>query len=130
MSSQPKSAPQITSQIEQCIENCLYCHRLCLEAIMYCLEMGGQHADSSHLQLLLDCTEICQTSANFMLRGSELHAALCDVCAKVCERCAESCEQFGEDAKMQACAAICHRCAESCQLMVVNVAQKVQLDSQ
>jgi len=125
MPSQPKSAPQITSQIEQCIENCLYCHRLCLEAITYCLEKGEQQAESSHLRLLLDCAEICQTSADFMLRGSEVHTTLCTACAQICERCAESCERFGEDAKMQACAAICHRCAESCQLMVMNAAQKV-----
>jgi hypothetical protein len=124
MPSQPKTVPQIVSQTEQCIENCLYCHRLCLETITHCLEMGGEHAEASHIKLLLDCAEICQTSANFMLRSSDLHPSLCAICAQICEQCAEHCERFSEDAKMQACAAICRRCAESCQLIVANAAPK------
>jgi hypothetical protein len=32
--------------------------------------------------LLLDCAEICQTAANFMLRNSELHSRTCAVCAR------------------------------------------------
>jgi len=79
--------------------------------------MGGKHAEASHIQLLLACAEICQTSANFMLLGSDLHARTCGVCAEVCEQCATSCEQMGNDAQMQACAEACRRCAESCQRM-------------
>ena len=33
--------------------------------------------------VLLDCAEICQTSANFMLRGSPLHTNTCAACAIV-----------------------------------------------
>ena len=84
---------------------------------MHCLQMGGRHAEAGHLQLLLDCAEICQTSANFMTRGSELHNRTCAVCAEICERCAEDCEQFGDEALMKACAETCRRCAESCRQM-------------
>lgn len=56
--------------------------------------MGGRHAEDAHIQLLLDCAEICQTSANFMLRGSELHGRTCAVCADACQRCAASCRQM------------------------------------
>ena len=75
-----------------------------------------RHAEAAHIRLLLDCAEICQTSANFMLRGSDLHARVCAVCAEVCERCAQDCETFEEDF-MQACAQECRRCAESCRRM-------------
>jgi len=79
--------------------------------------MGGEHAEAGHIRLLLDCAEICQTSANFMLRMSELHGQTCDVCADVCGRCAEDCERFGDDQMMQQCAAACRSCAESCHEM-------------
>jgi hypothetical protein len=66
---------------------------------------------------MMDCAAICQTSADFMLRGSPLHTLTCGVCAEVCERCAASCEKFPEDAMMQQCAETCQSCAASCREM-------------
>ena len=103
--------------MQRCIQECLQCHRSCLEIVTHCLRTGGTHAEAGHIRLLLDCAEICQTSANFMLRGSDLHTHTCGVCAEVCERCARSCEQMGNDEQMQACAEVCRRCAESCRQM-------------
>ncbi len=79
--------------------------------------MGGQHAEARHITTLLDCAEICQTSANFMLRGSELHTRTCAVCADVCQRCAEESDRMGNDVQMRACAEACRHCAESCRRM-------------
>lgn len=107
----------MSAEMEQCISNCLECHRICEETAAYCEQMGGEHAEPTHLRRLHDCAQICITSADFMLRGSDLHPQVCGICAQVCERCAESCEQFGEDAQMQECAEICRRCAESCRQM-------------
>jgi hypothetical protein len=59
---------------------------------------GGEHAAAPHVTRLLDCTEIGQTSANFMLRGSDIHTRTCWICAEVCERCAQDCERMGDDA--------------------------------
>lgn len=101
----------------QCIQNCSDCHRICLETVTYCLQQGGHYAEATHIRTLLDCAEICQTSANFMIRGSEFHPQTCGVCAEVCERCAESCAQMGNDTQMQACADMCRRCAASCRQM-------------
>jgi len=84
--------------------------------------MGGMHAEEAHIKLLLDCAEICQTSANFMLRSSDLHAEICRACAVVCERCAEDCERMGDDVEMQRCAQTCRRCAESCRQMAAMMA--------
>ncbi len=105
----------------QCIQECLSCHSICLQTVAYCLSMGGKHADPGHIGLLLDCAQSCQTSADFMLRGSPLHARACGFCAEVCEQCAQSCEQMGDDAQMKACAAECRRCAESCRRMASMV---------
>ena len=100
----------------------LGCHAICVETVTHCLEMGGKHAEAAHIRLLLDCAEICQTSANFMLRGSDLHGRTCGVCAEVCERCAQDCERFGDDEHMQACAKACRSCAASCRKMASSMA--------
>lgn len=114
----PSHATGKASQnMQQCIQECLDCHRICLETVSYCLQQGGQHAEARHISTLLSCAEICQTSANFMLLGTELHKFTCGACAEVCEQCAASCEQMANDAQMQACAETCRRCAESCRQM-------------
>lgn len=103
--------------MKACIDECEKCHRVCVETVRYCLEKGGRHAAPKHILLLIDCAEICQTNANFMLRGSAVHQAICGACAKTCERCAESCESIGDDAQVKACAKTCRACAESCRNM-------------
>ena len=104
--------------MHECINNCTNCHNICMETVMHCLQMGGKHAEAVHIRLLLDCAEICATSANFMLRGSDLHPRTCAVCAEACERCADDCERIGpDDQMMQRCAEMCRRCADSCRRM-------------
>lgn len=100
-----------------CIEECQNCHTSCLSAVGHCLTLGGQHAEPSHIALLLDCSEICETSANFMIRGSSRHARICAACADVCRACEEDCRRFGDDDMMRQCADACRRCAESCETM-------------
>jgi Domain of Unknown Function (DUF326) len=114
--------PTTTHDLEQCIENCTRCHRICLEttAIHFRGEGGGSERESL-IRLLLDCAEICQTSANFMIRGSELHGHTCAACAAVCERCAEECDKVGEDPHMAACAEICRACAQTCREMAAAI---------
>jgi hypothetical protein len=106
-----------TSHMQQCIDDCTQCHDICLETVNHCLQMGGKHAEAGHIRLMLDCAEICQTSANFMLRRSEVHGRTCGVCAEVCRRCAEDCERFSDDEQMTACAEMCRRCSSSCEEM-------------
>jgi hypothetical protein len=103
--------------MQACISHCQGCHAVCLVTAQACLEMGSQHAAAGHIRLLLDCAEICQTSANFMLRGSPLHVFTCGACAEACERCAEACATFWGDAMMHTCAETCQACAESCRKM-------------
>jgi hypothetical protein len=108
---------RLTEEMLRCIRNCLNCHSLCEVTAMHCLHLGGSYAAPDHIRLLLDCAEICRTSAGFMLRGSDLHPRTCAVCAEVCQRCAEECERFGDDAQMRSCAEACRICATSCREM-------------
>src|SRR3954462_6645680 len=99
-------------EMEKCIENCLRCHHVCLEMAMnHCLETGGKHTEPQHFRLMINCAEICQTSANFMLSGSDLHGLTCGVCAEVCLRCAADCKEIGD---MEECVNACEKCADSC----------------
>jgi hypothetical protein len=107
--------------MRECIRNCVDCHSVCLQSVTDCLEIGGKHAEAGHIRLLLDCAAICQTSADFMLRDSDLHTKTCAVCAEICQQCAEACERF-DDARMQACATTCRQCAASCWQMAGAVA--------
>ena len=108
---------QPTQEMERCIALCQECHEVCLRNVPHCLEKGGKHAAASHIRMLLDCAEICETSANFMIRGSELHTETCRACSEVCQRCASDCQRLGDDPEMQECADVCLRCAESCAQM-------------
>ena len=103
--------------MSDCVAECEKANRACLETLRHCLEKGGPHVAPAHVQLLLDCAEICQMTANFMLRGSAVHGVACGACAEVCERCVESCETFSGDSKMAACAETCRTCAKSCREM-------------
>jgi hypothetical protein len=114
-------SPQyVDPNLRECIASCIECGTLCMATVPHCLERGGPHADPGHIRLLLDCAEICQTSANFMVRGSELHARTCGLCAEICDDCAAECERLGDDAQMEACARACQRCADSCRRMAAS----------
>lgn len=106
-----------SSEMSQCISDCLDCAAVCIETISHCLGMGGKHATPEHIGLMQTCAEICTVSANAMLRGVHAHSATCTACAEICRSCAESCESMGDDEAMRRCADTCRRCAESCRAM-------------
>jgi hypothetical protein len=64
---------------------------------------------------MMNCAEICQTSANFMLSSSSHHAQVCRICAEICDACAESCDKLDG---MEDCAKACRDCARQCRTMV------------
>lgn len=104
-----------STRLQDCIDECLQCQSVCLEELMnHCLEMGGDHLQPDHVRLMMNCADICQASARFMMTNSRLHHLTCDVCAQVCEECARSCEAIGE---MQRCVDACRSCSESCRRM-------------
>ena len=97
------------------IEACSRCHQVCLQTAMnFCLSQGGKHVEASHFRLMMNCAMICETSANFMLSGSDYHQRICGVCAEICEACAADCEGLGD---MDECVETCRSCAASCRQM-------------
>jgi hypothetical protein len=115
---QRTTAHTIDASMRECIDNCLSCYAICEETKAHCIRTGGRHVEAEHLGTLADCIRLCEMSANFMLRTSELHGEVCRVCAEACERCARSCEQVDKnDEVMRRCAEECRRCAASCRQM-------------
>ena len=110
-------AQQMSTEMQECMEECQFCHSTCTETISYCLNKGGMHAEASHIRLLMDCAQICQVAGDYMLRGSDLHGITCRACAEVCERGARDCERFGDEEQMKLCAQACRDCADSCRKM-------------
>jgi hypothetical protein len=101
--------------MQSCIDICNRCAQTCLQTAMnQCLEMGGRHVEPDHFRLMMNCAEICQLSANFMLSNSRFHPRTCEVCAEICEACAMSCDSISN---MEACASICRECSDSCKQM-------------
>lgn len=100
---------------QDCIEECLRCYRTCFEmAMTHCLEMGGRHVAAPHFRIMMACSEICRTTAHFMLMRSEHERHLCRECAEICEQCAKDCEALGD---MDECVAQCRACAKTCRAM-------------
>lgn len=105
----------LNPEMQTCADECLRCHAVCLrEAMNHCLETGGRHVEPDHFRLMMNCAEICRTSADFLLSGSDLHRLTCGACAQVCEACAQSCEDVGG---MEECVQACRRCAATCRKM-------------
>lgn len=110
--------------VQQCIEECLNCHAACTMTAQYALAEGGEKGDPSLVGVLLDCAEICQTSANFLLRGSPYHASTCTACADLCRACEEACRAFPDDEQLAHCAELCAACADACDQMVAMDAEE------
>lgn len=109
--------------MHKCIDLCQDCYALCTKTIGHCLQLGGRHAAPEHIRLFLDCAQICDTTAQYLLRGSSLHERMCGLCAEVCRQCADSCVQVaGDDQMVKQCVELCRTCAGSCERMTSKVA--------
>ena len=104
-------------EMQESIEVCLNCHAACTMTIQHCLAIGGTHSEINLVGVLLDCADLCQASANFMLRGSPFHVVTCSACAELCRACAEACRAVEGDEQIQHCAEVCDECAISCEQM-------------
>jgi hypothetical protein len=106
-----------SGKLEECIQNCRDTHEVTLQTLSYCMQRGGRHASLDSLKLLMDCAEITQSCANFMLRGSDVYVVVCGACAEVCEESARAVSALSDDFQMKICAEIMRRCADSCHQM-------------
>lgn len=105
----------LQDQMQDCIQDCLNSHSTCTDGAMSVLNQGGK---PDFVRLLLDCAEICQTAAHFMMRDSELQGYVNEACSEVSTRCAERCFLEG----MTDCGNACRATANSTEQMVKMMA--------
>ena len=107
---------KITTKMENCIQECQECERVCQETLsQVCMVKGGEHMAPEHVMIMQDCVEICRLAADFMMRGSKNHAEVCSLCADICRQCADECEGMSG---MEKCVEVCEKFAESCEEMI------------
>lgn len=112
-----------TADMGRCIQLCQECHAICTQTIAHCVKLGGRHIAHDHIQLLLDCAQMCVTNVDYMLRESAFHGRVCGLCSEMCRLCAESCEPVAaDDPQVKQCIEMCRRCAESCEKMSSSAA--------
>ncbi len=104
----------LSIELREGIIECRRCQDACLDTVTHALRRGGRYAGEDVVGALLDATDVCRTSIDFLRRGSPLRTRTCGVCAEICERAAEACKTFAEDPVMRACAEACRRCAAAC----------------
>lgn len=101
--------------LQECIEQCFNCHATCTTTVQHCLAAGGALADQSVVGVLIDCAEMAQVSASFMLRGSAYHMVTAAACAELCRTAEEACRPHSGDERLLRCAEVCAACAECCE---------------
>jgi hypothetical protein len=111
-----------SQSIQNATRNAQDCEAICTQTIQYCLDVGGAHANASHIRLMQDCADVCAATTKVLLRGSSHHAELGAACASLCDACAASCEKYIGDAQLKACANQCLLCAAACRQMASSTA--------
>lgn len=107
-----------TKMMQECIQHCMECHRVCTETVSHVLHGGHAHNEASHLIALLDCAQMCGLHADFMARRSPHHRHLAKECAEICTACAVLCTAHPDaDGQMEKCAQVCRVCADHCTKM-------------
>jgi hypothetical protein len=107
-----------TETMQDCIKNCLECHRLCTATVAHVLHGGHSHDEAPHLVALLDCAQMCLLHADFMARSSPHQQHIAKECAEICSACATLCEAHPDpDGQIKECARACRECATSCGAM-------------
>ena len=84
----------------------------CNAAFAYCTQQD-EIEDPELLACMVDCVDLCTTTASFIVRGSEHADDLREVCAELAKCVEESCEEYGDDEVLTACADACRGAYEA-----------------
>ena len=99
---------------QSCVDLCTRTHNRALQAAMvHCVPAGAHGIGESLCTLLLNCSDISQMTANFLLNDSPYKVSVLRLCAEICEACASACAGI-ED--LEECAAACRACAVQCRV--------------
>ena len=104
-------------RFQRCIDACIACASQCKDCASECLKEDDVRMLGPCIQLDMECSLVCISTAQLMMIGGENASLLCSACAEVCVLCAEECQKHDID-HCQRCAQECRKCAEECRTMV------------
>ena len=91
---------------------CLRAHQACEDAVAQALR--GEDAVDDRVGTLLDCADVCRTTARYIRYGSPLLRGTAGVAAELCARAAEACAALAAVPVMAAHAEALQRAAGCC----------------
>ena len=93
---------------------CLRAHEACEAAVAQALRAQEGEALNECVGALLDCADVCRTTARHIRHGSPLLRGTAGVAAELCERAAEACLALPSGPAGQTWAEACRRAAAGC----------------
>lgn len=108
---------RMANGMERCLQHCEIAHEVCLELADWCLRKGGAWADPETIKALEDGSDIARLAADFMIRDSQRHPAVCRACSSILEECARRLENLPEDELISRGIEPCRRCSQSCEAL-------------
>lgn len=102
-------------EAERCIDALQACYAVCMRSVSYGYVKESGPLQEEHVRLMIDCAEMCQTAANFLIRESDHYLRICREAAEICKDLVSSCE--GVDG-MEGILSICDECVSACRVIV------------
>jgi hypothetical protein len=93
---------------------CLRAHEACEAAVAHALRAQEGEAVDERVGALLDCADVCRTTARHIRYGSPLLRGTAGVAAELCERAAEACLALAHTPALPTWAEACRRSAACC----------------
>jgi hypothetical protein len=110
-------------EIQEFLDLCLDCHRICLKTASYCLD----RCEGIDIKHFLSCAEAVNACASDLLLNRSDAYNSCLEASKSCVICAQEASKHAEDLQMQKCMNISQECAEACLQMSVKL-QRIEKD--
>jgi hypothetical protein len=90
------------------------CYAACQKALAFNpLPKTNANLPPTYLKHLNACSEVCEFTANMLLKGKAGTGLLCDIATRVCGKCADSCEK-AEEPHIKSIAELCRKTAAAC----------------
>ncbi len=102
------------SKMLDCIDKCLYSYITCWKTRQGFSSSAGEDGLASLNPSLLECAEICRTTASSLHWDSAFWEASCALCADACATCAWACSRFSSDEQIKAVLDACGECMTAC----------------
>ena len=100
-----------------CISSLFNCASACTNFVMYAVKNNNKSEYSKSIQLAMECSVLCYSTAKLLSLGSSRVKKIAKICARLCDDCAAECSKFQEE-YFKETAKLCVACADNCELII------------